>query len=264
MKTPWDDEMLAELSKPYAERRAQAQAALDGHESVRGDWRWFFRTQEELLSIVNKTDAEFEAEDNAQRAILEERQRAEDRHRLQYFLEHSGIPAKDHERLLNGVGDTQAVQAALSAVEAKSVIVVLSGRRGCGKTVAAGRWLVALSGNGRGLFIDAPRLTRWSRYDDDEMEKLERVGALVIDDLGMEYDDKHGAFRSFVDGLINARYSRSLPTLITTNLPANDFERDGQKVEGFKSRYGERIADRIRECGKFVELRGDSMRSKQA
>ena len=135
-------------------------------------------------------------------------------------------------------------------------LLVLSGSRGCGKTTAAAWWLLQRRAPARYVstrppqFVDAAALTRWPRYDDGRMRELELAAALVVDDLGMEYDDKHGAFRSFVDGLVNARYAKELPTVITTNLPAADF----------KARYGERIADRIREAGRFVELAGESLR----
>lgn len=271
-----DEETLREIAVPYEERRQKARnGAAGGDFDLNDSGFWGRNVAEYYAEIIAKTDEQFAAEDAAKLASIEERKNREEHELLLRRLREFSIPNKDHERLAAGVGDTQAVQAALGAVESGVMIVVLSGRRGCGKTVAAGRWLLGMAaawdarsdkfryGNGGGLFLDATKLARWSRYNEEEMTRLERVGALVVDDLGIEYDDKHGAFRSFVDGLINARYSNSVPTLITTNLPANDFQSDGQKVEGFKSRYGERVADRIREVGKFVELRGDSMRSKQ-
>jgi DNA replication protein DnaC len=101
--------------------------------------------------------------------------------------------------------------------------------------------------------VPVARLTRWNRFDDDAMATLERASALVVDDMGAEYMDDKGAFRSFVDGLMNARYADGLATVLTTNL-------NGQT---FADRYGTRFADRLREAGRFVELRGTSMRGRQ-
>jgi DNA replication protein DnaC len=77
---------------------------------------------------------------------------------------------------------------------------------------------------------------------------------MVIDDLGVEYLDKNGNFLQRLDELIDERYSNYRQTIITTNL----------NVKAFKERYGERVADRIREGfefgGAFMELAESSMR----
>lgn len=200
-------------------------------------------------------DAKIQAERES--AELEaERKRQED---LRKDLVERGCPVKDLERAISGqLEDTKAVVAAQAALDAGQTLLVLSGVRGCGKTTAAAWWLLQKRKPseyvrvGPPRFVDASTLARWPRYDDARMRELERASALVIDDLGVEYDDKNGAFRSFVDGLVNSRYAACLPTCITTNVPAAEF----------RQRYGERIADRIRESGRFVELAGESMRKK--
>ena len=77
---------------------------------------------------------------------------------------------------------------------------------------------------------------------------------MVIDDLGIEYLDKNGNFLQRLDELLDERYSNFRKTIITTNLNA----------DAFKDRYGERVADRMREGftwgGGFIELADDSMR----
>lgn len=60
-----------------------------------------------------------------------------------------------------------------------------------------------------------------------------------------------GAFTNSLDGLVDARYRHLLPTVITTNL----------RAEEFKARYGARAIDRLRERGEFVELNGASLRA---
>lgn len=156
-----------------------------------------------------------------------------------------GIPPKDSEKIRSGaLSETDATRA----LAANDLIVCLSGNPGCGKTTAAGS---ALFRARQGLFVKAARLSRWQRYDDSEMNKLLRAHVLVIDDLGTEFQDEKGNFMAILDEVIDVRYDHQRKTILTTNLDA----------EAFKARYGERIADRIRECGKFVSLDGKSMRA---
>lgn len=216
-----------------------------------------------LFSLPNLTEEQIEAMDKRGREReerelkrLEEESADDKRRQLQFWIER-GLPAKDLPLVTGGgLANTRALEAAQDAMGAGLALLVLSGTRGCGKTTAASWWLVqdrpALEYVQRlpARFVDANRLSRWPRYDDDRMESLERASALVVDDLGVEYDDRQGNFRSLFDALVNARYALTLPTLITTNLPA----------EAFKERYGERVADRIREVGRFVSIAGESMR----
>lgn len=166
----------------------------------------------------------------------------------------AGIPAKDVERIIAGeLEETAAVGYARQALREGWTLLVLSGPPGVGKTTAAGLWLAEQSDRGGLMCIDAHRLSRWPRYDGAQMAKLEDASALVIDDLGAEYDDKPGAFRSLLDGLLNVRYADCQPTLVTTNLPATSF----------CERYGERIVDRIREAGRFMAVAGPSLRGRR-
>ena len=99
------------------------------------------------------------------------------------------------------------------------------------------------------------RLASVNGYN-SEFEKLAQVSLMVLDDLGIEYLDKNGNFLQRLDEIMDERYSNYRKTIITTNLNSEDF----------KARYGERIADRIREGfghgGAFMELSDKSMRSK--
>lgn len=170
------------------------------------------------------------------------------------FLRKAGVPKRVLTVLERGIRPNTAT----AAVETfGGGILVLSGQPGCGKTVAAAHWLMqtipTYSGDSvaRG-FVTAFQLERVSRYDNDAMRELERTRRLAIDDLGTEYLDKNGHFVSFLDGLINVRYSEERDTVIATNLDANEF----------KQSYGARIADRIRECGRFVSINEPSLRRK--
>ena len=171
-----------------------------------------------------------------------------------------GVPEKDARAVAEmSLDETDAIKACKAAVEARDRIIVLAGPPGVGKTTAAG-WLVskALSPHwhfdplSSARFMTALELARISVYDDDAMAAVERPDLLVIDDVGAEYADAKGMFSTIIDGVVNARYARSLTTVITTNLNATLF----------RERYGERVIDRIRECGRFVELKGASMRKR--
>jgi len=100
------------------------------------------------------------------------------------------------------------------------------------------------------MFASASDIARVSMFDDKAMKELETVRYLVLDDLGVEFNDKGGSFLSRFDSLFNRRYSNELTTVITTNLTAEDF----------RDRYGERAVDRIRETGSFIGLDGKSLR----
>lgn len=182
----------------------------------------------------------------------EERQEAaEKRDRaVRAALKDSELPERILERLRGGgLLETPA----LAALREPSTITVLSGLPGCGKSMAAGWWLYswATESMGAGLWVTAARLSRWSRYDTREMDRLIRVPRLVLDDLGTEYIDEKGSFMATLDEVINERYAGKRPLVITTNLNAADW----------RERYGERISDRIREAGAFKTAGSLSLRS---
>jgi DNA replication protein DnaC len=143
--------------------------------------------------------------------------------------------------------------AALKALRGDVGLTALSGGAGSGKTVAAVAWLHGWAVERCsvvGLFVSSAAIARWERYDDREMGRLFAPDRLVIDDLGAEFLDAKGAYLSVLDELVNERYSHKRATVLTTNLP----------IDGFRARYGERIADRIRESGKFISTADASMR----
>jgi DNA replication protein DnaC len=138
---------------------------------------------------------------------------------------------------------------------------------GVGKTVAGSWWIWDFVHDWRNwkgrddckqfvpkkpVFVTATQLARASRYEDATMDRLLTASRLVIDDLGSEYSDAKGFFRSLLDEVVNVRYSMRRPLLITTNV--------GPEV--FTERYGERIMDRLRECGAFTGIGGPSLRRK--
>jgi DNA replication protein DnaC len=170
-----------------------------------------------------------------------------------------GVPAKDVDALLSStLFASRSLASAREWLASDRTLLVISGTRGVGKTTAAA-WLASEVSGSR--FIDAAHLMRVDVYSNEEMNPLEQCPLLVMDELGGEYMDTKGKLLSLVDGLVNTRYAAKLRTVITTNMPANDFEEQkGVRKPGFKTRYGERLADRIREVGRFVEISGPSLR----
>jgi len=139
--------------------------------------------------------------------------------------------------------------------------LILSADKGTGKSTAAATWLyenvpIAVDIYPNRYWWSGTRIARTNGYA-KEFESMMRSRFMVIDDLGVEYLDKNGNFLQRLDELIDERYSNYRQTIITTNL----------NVKAFKERYGERVADRIREGfefgGAFMELAESSMRVKK-
>ena len=170
------------------------------------------------------------------------------------FLTGLGIPAVDAEIALSAPAATHAIgHVADFIAKPTERILLLSGKPGCGKTIAAAHWLANLPryakhtdtpegwgwAAGRAQFVSAYAISRLNlRYRDEDraaMDGWKRSTWLVIDDLGTEAADA----LSVVEELIDAR-CRIGWTVITTNLPAKKLAESD-----FAKRYGERIASRI-------------------
>jgi hypothetical protein len=150
--------------------------------------------------------------------------------------------------------------------------LVLMGGVGAGKTTAATEYALDHGGSAPG-FVRASELEARGRYADREAPKgalrdrdirawLRTRSMLVLDDLGAEYMDGKGAFRSLLDELLDLFYGDKKRIIITTNLkhartppdpkkppPRNAPAEEPQLAE----RYGARIMSRLFEIG----LRGE-------
>jgi hypothetical protein len=129
-------------------------------------------------------------------------------------------------------------------------LLVLSGGVGTRKSGSACYGLVMRAGR----YVTADELSSLAASRDEDgvvsYRQIKKAGLLVIDDLGGEYVDDKGWFVRALNAVIDARYSACLKTVLTTNLTAQQF----------KATYGERIADRIRESGKWWDIGGQSVR----
>lgn len=212
------------------------------------------------------------------------------REALEAFLDRVGVGERTAESVMGSLGETQAITAAREWTKTEDAgALLLLGTKGTGKTVAAA-WamtqrasvpfrrcfcdscqggaqraeddcLVSVGhparvretfpNDRRALFVKAGHLASAVHRGDEALwDKAATVAVLVIDDLGREYADQHGRWISELDLLIDDRHEAKLRTIITSNLNGAEF----------KERYGERIADRIRQDGRIVVCAGESLR----
>lgn len=136
-------------------------------------------------------------------------------------------------------------------VQGNARTLLLGGRTGSGKTWSCWKAVETLLFNGwRGTWriVSAYDLMRivMPPVDERELDRLTRVDLLVIDDLGsMKVTDWASAH---LHGLIDHRWSRKLPMIVTTNVP--DI---GELV-------GERIASRLADGMDSIALTGADQR----
>jgi len=157
-------------------------------------------------------------------------------------------------------------------------MMILSGGIGCGKTVAAAKWVLdytsarenwkvdrtcnlddetngyRYSFRGNAVWVSSAKLARVDHYDASVIAGFANCDRLVIDDLGVEYMDPKGFYLSYINELLNERYDAELATLMTTNCNASDFT----------ERYKGRIVSRVKETGRFFGCGGEDLRKPAA
>lgn len=164
----------------------------------------------------------------------------------------AGFPLRALERAEHCDETAKAITRVKTWDTDKENVLVLAGPPGCGKTVAAAWW--SLRRARPPVFLRSTAFAANSRFDAAKRDEWLKAGALVLDDLGTEYADTKGNYLVDLDELIDTFYGDRRPLLITTNCDDTTF----------KTRYGARIVDRVRECGAFAWIAGASMRSKGA
>ncbi len=164
--------------------------------------------------------------------------------KIQDALEVLGWPRR---ALRYAIANPESALAKLSG-DPRNGVHVLAGPTGVGKTVATAAW--AMKSKIRPRFLRASSFAAIGRYNADQRSEIYSAQALVLDDLGAEFTDVKGSFLVDLDELVDTFYGEERTLLITTNL----------NRETFRARYSERIADRFRECAKWIAVTGDSMR----
>jgi hypothetical protein len=209
--------------------------------------------------------------EDAQREVAKERAQALARSQVSIpdWLKRIGVPLPVLERIRNPE-DTPSMRAARRYFEPDAPRwLVLLGKTSTGKTLAAawvlGQYLArhtawsTPTGYGQrpevALFTPAFEFTGASDYAEKDrawLERIQKCGLLVLDDLGSE---RLGEVElGMVQRLLMSRHANGLRTIITSNLSA----------ETLTERYGERIAERIREVGRVVDAGKVGLRGKRA
>ncbi len=203
----------------------------------------------DIAEIVARINDQIATPDHAERvrADAERTRRMFERDRTQ-DLSARGVPAKDIPRILaEQVEPTLAVRTVEAWLQQDRVwFLVLSGDPGSGKTVAGG---IAVA-RGGGRLVHVTDLCG-AKFDGERVAAYQAATLLVIDDLGVEALDEKGRDRALLDRILDARYAGRRRTLITTNLAEADL----------RARYGRRIARRLREVGRVVQLRAPEGRA---
>jgi DNA replication protein DnaC len=189
-------------------------------------------------------------------------------------LKESGIPPQFGRAELDNFErnfDTQlqAWQKAVKFVEAFPVVdkgLLLYGMTGVGKThLAVGILKAVIREKGaRGYFFETSAFLKQVRntynnsVDSTEMAILEPALAselLVLDDLGFERMSEW--VQETIGLVINARYNKQLPTIITSNLVEVE---DNTIEKSFIFQLGMRTRSRLLEMCDWVEMRGPDIR----
>ncbi len=165
-------------------------------------------------------------------------------------LRDNGFPELFVTAALGDLEDTTAMKAARTFKYMPKRMIAFGGGVGCGKTTAA--TYIALKGEDpRPGFVRVSELERRGRYDRDFDDWLSSKTSLVVDDLGSEYMDGKGAFRSLMDHVVDMFYADRRTLVMTTNLrPRKTVDTDEDQLY---ERYGERVWSRLNQSGLWVD-----------
>lgn len=196
------------------------------------------------------TDEEWDAQDQAvaehrkREAELVERQRLEKRRDILRSMGASGPAHMDPEPQWS-----QAMELVAKRVKpAHRGLFVLAGPPGRGKSFAAVQWL--LTADGRPWYATGQQLA-----DKDQRTPDWNARCYVLDQVGHEW--RSARFDQFVDHV----YRQRAVLVMTTDLGQDDIVERGRVVhQGFKNRYGEHLASRIREFRGWLPVDGKDWR----
>jgi len=210
--------------------------------------------------------------------------------RRQAELELAGVDHKHARMLVAGtVRQTVALEAADRWADGDRLLLVLSGDKGRGKTLAAARMVHRFGG----LLLEASLLCdegwwltqgRRSSITRATRDDLALAPLLVIDDLGQEAESRRAHTAEAVSTLIQHRTRKGLRTVITTNLLAEPVAR--ARASAAASRPGpdaraaadaimssrwraylggraELIAARLLEHGTWIDCDGEDLRESE-
>lgn len=233
------------------DRRARAARGLKSDAEVAAEVdaiKWQLESLEWRPRTRNQHDAEMV------KAAREARKRADDNARehaaRRWVFINDGF-SKHHTALVlaDELAETPAMKFARSFAAGPKRMIVFGGSVGAGKTTGA-TWLAWHHGGSHAGAITATQLAKAGMYDDKVNNFVQSRTLLVVNDLGAEFLDGKGMFRSVFDGLVDEYYERGARLVITTNLGKEDLA----------ERYGARVVSRLAEVGTFVRCGDEDLR----
>ena len=192
------------------------------------------------------------------------------RDRVAALMARSGIPARFADRTFDGYRATEDAQRVALCVcrayaerwsdrAAHGASLVLTGLPGTGKT-----HLACAIGNavmqdhfGSVLFCTVSAMLRAikatyrkdsERTEQDVINRLCEPDLLIVDEIGVQVGSEHEKLLMFE--ILNERYQDMRPTILISNLAADDLEQF----------LGQRVMDRYRECGSVLAFDWQSHR----
>lgn len=244
--------------------------------SARPPWRSF---DEMLASYRSRTPEELQRQ--AARSSMtanDAHAQRELRHRVEIATKLSELGERFADRTLERFtvppGSGSAKAAALALADEPESGGWFYGPPGTGKThLAAGVMLRCVDRAVPATFTTATGLLDRLKYSYDKnnrlrggeydvIEWLSRVSVLVLDDIDkVEFTDRSKWAAQRIYALINRRYERRRPLIVTSNLSPAELALHWRSA-GLDELIGTAILDRMREmCGRFVKVEGQSYRA---
>lgn len=202
----------------------------------------------------------------------EKRRQAECKaNRVKKFKDISVIDTKFLQSTFEKAETTPAIRMAKKFTRAfldgKSFGLFLYGKVGTGKTYASACIANELMSNDKtvmsinlGLYLN--KVSReWGEAEKDVLEKVQQCDLLIVDDMGVEQVPDW--LKDKVFNLIDARYRSGKSLIITTNLQLDNKNLSDKQIESklsIQSRFGSRVADRVKEMCYQYEVVGESKR----
>jgi len=224
-----------------------------------------------IIGTCPQCSEERQAEEVRRKAEQEAEYR---RSRTEHLLAHSGIPLRFMDRTFDGYrasgpGQRFALNVCRRYADSwpdqweKGGSLVLTGGPGTGKThlaCAIGRQVIQqhLAQVAFNTVLGMVRSIKDTYRRDSERSEQEAINALVaprlliLDEVGVQIGSDHE--KMLVFEVLNARYEELRPTILLSNLAADDLEQF----------IGQRVMDRYRECGVVVPFDWQSYRGQRA
>lgn len=163
--------------------------------------------------------------------------------------------------------DQRTVVALRAVIEDEPTFTVIRGPQGTGKTTLAvsilEHWMnifdldVAPNGNPlNARLMTFTKLLGELSFNREVMDELAHTYILAIDDIGAGSDTISDHQLRYLTDLIDDRWSRDLPTIITTNMPITS-QRDSR---GLSDMFASQSWDRISSSSRIISLEGESLR----